>query len=212
MLSVHLRLGLQCVLLPSGFLTKTPYALVFSPIRATRPARHISFVFITQSYFVKGTNHTHFTWRRLAPGPVWIVTENSPTTGLYSRTVNPAASSSTDWAVPAILKGKVSNVQLPYLWLHEDCCMVSTTRVTTRLLLYPLIFIHVFQNLQKDSFNFHQSVSVSSTVKPHVSFLPVPIEEECLLTSLKERILHVHTRTDCTDTLIKAVKRALTRF
>jgi hypothetical protein len=107
MLSVHLRVGLQCGLLPSGFVTKNPYALVFSPIRALWPAYHISLVFITQSYFVNGTNRTHCTWRGWAPGPVRIVTEKSLTTGPYSRAVNPVASSCTDWATPAaIFKGK----------------------------------------------------------------------------------------------------------
>jgi len=105
-LSVHLLLGFQCGLLPSGFLTKPPYALVFSPIRATWPAHHISLVFITKSYFVNGTNLTHCTWRGWDPGPVRIFTENSPTKGRYSRAVNPIASSYTYWATAAaILKG-----------------------------------------------------------------------------------------------------------
>jgi hypothetical protein len=68
---------------------------------------------------VNGTDHTHCTWRGWAPGPVWIVTEISPIMGLYSRTVNPVASSFTDWAIPAaIFKGKQFQI---YSYLICDC-------------------------------------------------------------------------------------------
>ena len=50
-LSTHLRLGLPSGLFPSVFPTKTPYAPLSSPIRATCPAHLIVLYFITRTIF-----------------------------------------------------------------------------------------------------------------------------------------------------------------
>ena len=47
-LSSHLRLGLSSGLFPSGFLTKTMFTPIFSPIRATCPAHLIVLDFISR--------------------------------------------------------------------------------------------------------------------------------------------------------------------
>ena len=47
-LSSHLNLGLPSGVFPSGFPTKTLYASLLSPIRATCPAHHIILDFITR--------------------------------------------------------------------------------------------------------------------------------------------------------------------
>ena len=47
-LSSYLRLGLPCVLFPSGFPNKTLYKCLFSSIRATCPAHHIHIDLITR--------------------------------------------------------------------------------------------------------------------------------------------------------------------
>ena len=56
-LSPHLRPGLPSGLFPSGFSTKTLYTPLLSPVRATCPAHLILLDFITQQYWVRGTDH-----------------------------------------------------------------------------------------------------------------------------------------------------------
>ena len=50
-LSSHLRLGFPSCILPSGFPTKTPYAHLLSPTRATCPTHFILLDFITRTIF-----------------------------------------------------------------------------------------------------------------------------------------------------------------
>ena len=52
-LSSHLRLGFPSGLFPSGFLTKSLYTLLHSPIRATCPAHLILLDFITRTIFAE---------------------------------------------------------------------------------------------------------------------------------------------------------------
>ena len=56
-LSTHLCLGLPSGLLHSGFLTKTLYTPLSSPIRATCPTHLILLNFVTLHYWVRSTNH-----------------------------------------------------------------------------------------------------------------------------------------------------------
>jgi len=53
-LSSHLHLGLQSSLCPSGFLTKTPYIPLLSPIQATCPAHLILLDLITRTILGEG--------------------------------------------------------------------------------------------------------------------------------------------------------------
>ena len=55
-LSTHLRLGLPSGLFPSGFPTKTLYALLSSPIRATWPAHFILKILVPQTLLSQHTS------------------------------------------------------------------------------------------------------------------------------------------------------------
>jgi hypothetical protein len=56
-LSYHLSLGLPSGLLPSGFPTKSQYAPLLSPIRATYPVHNSLLNLITRMIFGRSTDH-----------------------------------------------------------------------------------------------------------------------------------------------------------
>ena len=92
-LFTHLRLGLPCGLLPSGFPTKTLYTLL-SPIRATCPAHHILLLLklhCVRILVIKPTRCTNFSNLFLEYSSTCFGQFLCPSSGIFHRTFLPIA-------------------------------------------------------------------------------------------------------------------------
>ena len=117
-LSTHLRLGLPCGLFPAGFLTKTLYTPLPSPIRATCPAHLLDVItrtilgeeYRTLSYSLCSSLHSYVTSSLLGP--------NIPLSTLFSNILSLSSSLNVSDQVSYPYK-TTGNIIVRYILIFE---------------------------------------------------------------------------------------------